>query len=442
MGIIDSHTHLTDQRLHSQVEAVIHRARLANIEHMVTIGDGPQDGQQALELARRFENVSCTIGAHPHHASRCDDAALKAIRKSTQAAEVVAVGEIGLDYYYGRDYAEAQKDALLRQLELAAQIGKPVVIHCREAFDDLFAALDRQPVPKRGIVHCFTGTLDEARECVKRGFKVGFTGVVTFDKAEDIQEIAAAMRLEDLLIETDAPYLAPNPKRGKTNEPALTYFVARRIAELRKIPLVEVIEAARRNTIEIYALNLPSQSPLLIRDGSRAWLCAVYYHAVIPQSRRALTEPALDALLAAIDGAGPGLEEVWLGGYADPLHRPGLVAELAQALKQRGLRTGLITSGMAETQLSALEPDWLDQVRFQLMINGDRKPFPECPVAADMGVGTWESFASNLHCAMERPWEVSIQSFELPGAKINAARHTAERQFKLDFHEMTHCQRF
>lgn len=224
--MIDSHCHLTDPRLGAQLAGVLDRARDAGIDGMITVGTDPEDGRAALAVCREHSWVRCSVGVHPNYCGRVELDALTAIRELQADPLVLAVGETGLDYHY--DFADRarQRRFFESQLALALELDKPVVIHCREATDDALSILRGFPAT-RAVFHCFTGSVEEAERILSAGFFIGLTGAATFRKSESLREVARTMPRDRLLLETDAPYLAPEPMRKiKTNEPALLVHVA------------------------------------------------------------------------------------------------------------------------------------------------------------------------------------------------------------------------
>ncbi|MDX1979366.1 MAG: TatD family hydrolase [Bryobacteraceae bacterium] len=244
MSLIDSHCHLDDNRFDSDRDAVIERALDAGVTTMMSIGtgDGPPDLEVALRLADQYACVWATVGVHPHNAAKATDTTLGELEALLKHPRVLALGEIGLDYHYDFSPRDTQRALFRDQLDLARRAAKPVVIHTREAWDDTFAVLEEH-WQGAGIMHCFSGGPMEARRALAMGFYISFAGVVTFPKAVDLQAAAVEVPLDRMLIETDAPYLAPIPHRGRRNEPSYVAHTASKLAELRGAP-VEEIEAA------------------------------------------------------------------------------------------------------------------------------------------------------------------------------------------------------
>lgn len=248
MSLIDSHCHLDDPQFDPDRAQVIARALEAGVERMLAIGtgSGPPDLEAGLRLARQYPCMYATVGVHPHDAAKATPETFAALASLLAEDKVLAMGEIGLDYHYDFSPREVQREVFIAQLKLAAGAGKPIVIHTREAWQDTVLLL-REHWSGGGIMHCFTGGPAEAREALDLDFHLAFGGVLTFPKAEAVRESARLAPADRLLVETDAPYLAPVPKRGKRNEPAFMVETARRLAEVRGIPPEEIAALTTAN---------------------------------------------------------------------------------------------------------------------------------------------------------------------------------------------------
>jgi TatD DNase family protein len=246
--LVDSHCHLDDKQFDADRDDVIERARQAGVERMMAIGtgSGPPDLEAGLRLARQHAFMYATVGVHPHDASKATPETFAQIEALAADAKVLAIGEIGLDYHYDFSPRDVQREVFIAQLKLAGRAGKPVVIHTREAWEDTLLVL-RQHWTGGGIMHCFTGTPDQAREALDLGFHLSFGGVLTFPKADTVRDAARLAPEDRLLVETDAPYLAPVPKRGKRNEPAFIVETARRLAEVRGVAPQRIAEVTTAN---------------------------------------------------------------------------------------------------------------------------------------------------------------------------------------------------
>ncbi len=277
--MIDSHAHLDSPRYDEDRDALLERAYAAGVQEILSIGigEGPDTMQRALEISREyagragFPQIWASAGIHPHEARLADEAAYEKLDGLLRQPEVIACGEIGLDYFYDHSPRDTQKTVFKRQMEIAAARRRPIIIHCRpsdnssDAWDDTLAMLrtDWSPTGLGGILHCFTGELRHATEAMELGFLISFAGNITFPKAQPIREAAGAVPLNRMLIETDAPFLAPLPNRGKRNEPAWVKEVAAKIAEVRGVDSEEVALRTTENFGAFFgtATAVPSRLP-------------------------------------------------------------------------------------------------------------------------------------------------------------------------------------
>lgn len=247
---VDSHCHLDGPRFDSDRETVIARAREAGLTNLLAVGtgDGPGTLDCAVKIAEKHEMVYATIGIHPHEAQLAKDSDFAELEQLARKPKVIAWGEIGLDYYYDHSPRQIQKNVFIRQMELARSAKLPIVIHCRpshnsdNAWQDCLAVIEQhwKSSGLGGVLHCFTGAWTHAKRALDMGFMISFAGNVTFPKAQQIRDSAAQVPLHRMLIETDSPFLAPIPYRGKRNEPAFVKEVARQIGELRGMSMEQV----------------------------------------------------------------------------------------------------------------------------------------------------------------------------------------------------------
>jgi len=256
--LADSHCHLDHEQFDTDREAVIERALAAGVERMVAIGtgDGPPDLETGIRLADRYPAIYATVGVHPHDAAKASAETFLRLAELLRHPKVVALGEIGLDYHYDFSPREVQRDVFVEQMRVASDAGKPIVIHTREAWEDTLELIERHWRPRTlpGIMHCFSGGPAEAARCVELGFYLSFGGIVTFPKALELQAAARSASADRILVETDAPYLAPVPRRGKRNEPAFVVETARKLAELRGETLESIAAATTANFNRVLAL--------------------------------------------------------------------------------------------------------------------------------------------------------------------------------------------
>lgn len=255
ISVIDSHCHLDMTDYHSDLKAVIERSVRHGVKGIVTIGIDLDSSRSAIEIARKNQAVRATVGTHPHDAATATDHVLDQLAElaAEAADEVVGYGEIGLDYVKRYADPEIQRTVFRKQLRIAKELKLPVVIHDREAHDDCLTIIKEEgPFDEGGIMHCFSGDSEFARMVIDLNFHVSIPGIVTFKKAEQMQEVAASVPDDRLLVETDGPFLAPVPFRGKRNEPVYTLYTVEKIAELRQTSIESVAQISTENACRLF----------------------------------------------------------------------------------------------------------------------------------------------------------------------------------------------
>lgn len=248
--MIDSHAHLTSSELYEEVDDIL--ARTAKLKNIVNIATDRESLKRGVELKKRYPKIYNTCATTPHDVK---GDWVKPAELEPYRDELVAIGETGLDYHYEHSPRELQKEVFIAYLELAKRWNKPVVIHCREAFQDFYEIMDKHFAEGKAILHCFTGTLDEAKEGLKRGYLISFSGIVTFKKSVELQNVAKEVPLSSMLIETDCPYLAPQGHRGERNEPMFLETTCAFLAELKGISFDELANATAKNAELIFAFS-------------------------------------------------------------------------------------------------------------------------------------------------------------------------------------------
>lgn len=249
----DTHCHLNHPDFAADAVQVWNRARDAGVHHAIVVGYDLASSEAALRVAAQFEGCWASVGIHPHDAAQCAENALQRLQQMASQPRVVAIGEIGLDYYRNLSPKDVQRQAFERQILLALQMQLPVIIHCRDAYDDLLDILARYPL--RGVLHCFSGETRHARRAVEMGWYLGIGGVVTFKNAHTLREVVQQTPIENLLLETDAPYLAPMPYRGKRNEPAYIPLIAQMVATLTHLSIEELAQVTTQNADCLFHLQ-------------------------------------------------------------------------------------------------------------------------------------------------------------------------------------------
>lgn len=253
--MIDSHCHLADAQFTHDLAGVLDRAKRAGLSACVSIGDDLKESHRCIELARQHPQLFATVGIHPHNAKNWQDGDDERIRELVRSSpKVVAVGEIGLDYHYDNSPRDMQRDVFGTQLMLAKELNLPAVVHCREAIEDVRKIIDEVAPPKL-VIHCCTENWEDVKPLVEKGYHLSFTGIATYPTAVEIRKTIEHCPLEQLMIETDAPYLAPVPYRGTRNEPAHVAEIAKLVAKIKNIGLAEVDHVTTQTTLAFFGLE-------------------------------------------------------------------------------------------------------------------------------------------------------------------------------------------
>ncbi len=360
--LIDTHAHLDNAQFAADREAVIARAGAAGISHMLTVGCDLESSRQAIEIARRHPTIYATVGVHPHDAGQADDAGIALLRELIRSEpKVVAVGEIGLDFYRDRSPRDVQRRAFRRQLALAREVGLPVIIHDREAHDEVLQILGEERIGEiGGVMHCFSGDLTMARTCIELGLYVSFPGTITYPKNDAAREVVRGIPIDQMLVETDCPYLSPQQFRGKRNEPAYVRHTAEMIAEIKGLSIEDVSRITSLNAFNLFGIGEVDQTSkiayrirnsLYINTTNRCTnactFCAKFKDFTVKGHHLRLDhEPSTAEVKAAI-GDPAQYAEVVFCGYGEPLIRLDLVKEIAAWLKQQGIRVRVNTDGQA-----------------------------------------------------------------------------------------------
>lgn len=256
MMLFDTHAHLNADQFADDVEAVIDRAQNEGVAMMVVVGFDRPTINKAIELAEMYPFIYTAVGWHPVDAIEMSEADFEWLSLMAEHPKVVALGEMGLDYYWDKSPKEIQKEVFRRQIQLAKKMKLPIIIHNREATKDVVDILEAEGAAEvGGIMHCFSGSVETAKKCIEMNFYISLGGPVTFKNAKKPKEVATDIPLEKLLIETDCPYLAPHPYRGKRNEPSYVKLVAKQIAELKNISFEEVARVTSENAKKVFGIN-------------------------------------------------------------------------------------------------------------------------------------------------------------------------------------------
>lgn len=253
--MIDSHAHLTVPQVLPDVEIIIQRAKEAKVTKIINICIDKFSLEEGLKIEKKHSGIFTVAATTPHDVDQEGESFFPFVERLAKEKKLVGIGETGLDYFYLHSSKEMQQKFLIRYLDLAKKVDLPVIFHCRDAFSDLFSIADEVYHDLPAVLHCFTGTKEECKKGLDRGWMISFSGIVTFKKSEDLREIVHYVPLDRMFIETDTPYLAPLSKRGKQNEPSFLFEIAEKIAEVKKLSFEEIESATEKNCKQFFALK-------------------------------------------------------------------------------------------------------------------------------------------------------------------------------------------
>ncbi len=420
---------------------MLSRAAEAGVKGMVVVGADPVTSRQAVEIATSHPTIFCTVGIHPHDAAGVEEATFTALEELARTTpKCVAIGEIGLDFYRNRSPREDQERVFRRFLRMANELDKPVVIHDRDAHAETLAMIKEAGVT-RGVMHCFSGDLDFARQCIEQGLYLSIPGTVTYPSNEQLREVVRTIPLERLLLETDCPYLSPVPHRGKRNEPAYTRITAEKVAELRGLTVEDVGRITTMNAGRLFGIPLWDDSTKIAyrirnslylnitnRCSNHCTFCAKFDEFTVKGHNLLLDhEPVFEEVMAAI-GRPEGIDEVVFCGFGESLLRLDLVKQVAQALKLRGYKIRINSDGQANLahgrnilpELNGL----VDSISISLnapdAVTYDR--FCNTP----FGEAGWQGVCDFLQEAPRYIPDVTATAVTIPGIDIEACRSIAE----------------
>jgi len=457
---IDTHAHLDDRRFDEDRAEVIKRAKAAGLKRIISVGcwsgAGGFTGVEGLMKEHGF--IYGALGVHPHDAANAGtEAAFAKIRELALGngdggkSKIVAIGETGLDYHYDNSPREAQRDLFRRHLALARELNLPVSIHTREAWADTVAILNDEGFgegePGGGIFHCFSGGPAEAAEAIKMGFYLSISGVVTFKGAEQVREAVLATPVEQLLLETDCPYLAPVPMRGKRNEPAFVVDTARKVAELKGLTIEDVARITTLNAEEVFGLGEHEQTRIAykIRNSlylnitnrctNRCTFCAKFKsYTVKGHFLRLAEEPNFKEVLDAIGDDPQQYDEIVFCGYGEPLIRLDLVKKVGLFLKRRGCKIRVDTDGLANLVHGR---NVLSELMFvdciSVSMNAPDSATYQRLIKTPFGDAAFPAILFFLREAKRYIARVVASVVAVPGLDIEACRRVAREDLGVDF---------
>ncbi len=439
--IIDTHAHLDFPDYKEDIDDVIKRAGDAGVEYIINVGTSLNTSIKSIELSKKYEKIYASIGIHPNATSTITGDDWSRLEALARQDKVVAVGETGLDYYRDRSKHEDQKRLFRQHMDLAVKYGLPVIIHNREASDDCLEVVRNYNGRIKGVIHCFAGSREIAKEFLKLGFHISFAGPVTYPKADNLREALKAVPIEKLLLETDCPFLAPQQKRGKRNEPSYLQYTIPVLAELYKLSVEDIKRITSLNARNLFGiaqsepiveiayvirnslyLNITSRCPNKCVFCSRETAPYVKGHYLGTDN-----EPTVKELTDAI-GDPSGYNEVVFCGFGEPTERLDVLKAVARYLKEKGSKVRLDTNGLGDlinSRSICEELDGLiDTICISLNTNIEEEYQKLCPSSFDGKA--YPALISFIKKAKDCIPDVMVSIVGMPGIDVDACRKIAE----------------
>lgn len=451
--LIDTHCHLDFHDFDTDRDEVISRAAKAGVVRIVNVGSSIDGSKRSVELARKYDTVYASVGIHPHEAQTATDAALADLKALASGMnKVVAVGEVGLDYYRNLSPKDVQKIAFSRFIRLASELKLPLIVHSREADDDLISIIKAEGgLPNGGVVHCFSGGEKFLRECLDLGLFVSFTCNLTFKKADELRRVAKLVPVERTMLETDAPYLAPQELRGKRNEPAYLTHLVDQWSKLCALSKDDIARITTHNANKLFGLNLeePSKIAYPIRDSlylnitrictNNCFFCVRGQTGFVKGHNLVLDrDPSVDEIVSAM-GDYRKFKEIVFCGYGEPTARLDAVKAIAARAKADGMKVRLVTNGHGDLinkrpivrELIGL----IDRVSVSLNAETAERYYEVCKPS--FGLSTYQKVVDFIKECVSAGLDVEATCLDLPGVDVKRCEEIAASlgaKFRLRHH--------
>ncbi len=440
--LVDSHAHLDGGQFNSDRTETIERAHANGISHILTVGCDMESSAASVALALKHRNIYASVGVHPHDATEISAASLQQLKELLGRPKVVALGEIGLDFFRDRSPRDVQRNAFRQQIQLAREVGKPIIIHDRDAHDEILQILQEENAADvGGVLHCFSGDTEMAKKCLNMGFYLSFPGTITYPKNAASRDVVKAVPIDRMLVETDCPYLSPQQFRGKRNEPAYIRYTAEKIADIKGLSLEDVARVTSRNCFDLFGFGSVDQSSKIayqIRDSlylnitnrctNSCIFCAKFDDFIVKGHELQLDhEPSIDEIKQAI-GDPTRYKEVVFCGYGEPLLRLDLVKEVASWLKRRGIKVRVNSDGQANLVhgrniLPELH-DLIDSISISLNAANPEDYHRLCQ--SGFGERSYQAVKDFLQQALDHIPDVTATAVTYPGIDIAACEQVAK----------------
>ena len=438
--LIDSHAHIYYRDYAGDFDTMLQRAEDAGVSAIVVVGTDIESSRESVELAEKYPQLYAAVGVHPHDAGRVTEACYGIIRDlANSSRKVVAIGEIGLDFYRDRSPRDQQELVFRRFLQLAADMNKPVIIHDRDAHGRVMAILREERV-RKGVLHCFSGDAAMAADAATLGLYISIPGTITYPSNLQMLDVVRTVNIDRMLVETDCPYLTPVPHRGRRNEPAHVRLTAEKLSEVKGLTLEDVARITTKNASDLFGITVWDQSAKIAyrirnslylnitnRCSNRCTFCPKFDDFTVKGHNLMLnSEPQYDEVMAAI-GNPEGIDEVVFCGFGEPLLRLDLVKQVAAELKKRGLTVRINTDGQAN-QASGRDilPELAGLVDcISVSLNAPDAETYSRLCNTPFGEAGFNSVCSFIQAATEHIPQVIASAVTVPGVDIEACRSLA-----------------
>jgi len=441
--LIDTHCHLDDPKFNSDRDEVIKRAADAGIGYIINVGSDLDNSKNAIAIAQKYPNVYATVGLHPHDASSLDDKSFSEFKKLSKSPKVVAIGEIGLDYYRNLSPKGIQEKVFRKFLELAKETNLPVVIHAREADIDAMKIL-KEYKPLKGVLHCFSGSQEMLKEVLSLGFYISYTCAVTFKNAQNLRELVKNTPIERMMLETDAPYMAPQEFRGKRCEPAYVAILAKEIAKIKGLSVEDIARITTLNAYDLFGIGESMAKKeekktiaYKIRDSlylnitnkctNKCDFCVRNFTGFVKGHYLWLDkEPTSEELITAV-GDPKKYKQVVFCGYGEPTERLDIILEVSKALKAKGGNVRLVTNGhgnlINKTDITPKLKGLIDELSVSLDVDTKEKYNKIC--RPDFGPDTFDEIKKFVLQAKKFVPKVEATFLDMPGVDIDKCKKIA-----------------
>ncbi|MCX5715848.1 MAG: YchF/TatD family DNA exonuclease [Candidatus Omnitrophica bacterium] len=447
--LIDTHCHLDFKDFSQDLPEVINRAKDSGVGIMLNVGSSVEGSRRSVELSKAHDCIYASVGVHPHEADRTDEKVFAELKTLASSGKVVAIGEVGLDYYRNLSGVDAQKKVFTEFIHISKELGLPLIVHSRDAGRDTLEILKKE-FPKGnacGVMHCFSGDKEFLNECLNLGLYISFTCNLTFKNAANLRAVAKEAPLEKLLLETDAPFLAPQQYRGKRNEPSYLVFLAEELSKLHGVSFSDIERITNHNANELFGFNLKEASRIAygIRDSlylnitnqctDNCYFCVRAFTDFVKGHKLKLdNDPSAGEILAELKDIDK-YKEVVFCGYGEPTLRLDIIKEVAAFLKKKNKQVRLVTNGHANLingrSVAGEFKGLIDRVSVSLNVETKEKYVAVC--RPRFGEKAFEEIKRFIRECKAAGIEVEVTCLDIPEADIEKCRALTEKELGVDF---------